>query len=149
MKNNLSRTKSTQKLQRYLAIIGMIICLVAVAIIWQAISAYQSMWPLPGLYFVEMIAACGVGMWSIWSIESSQSLLRGFLVWVVVGILFAFIFMGAASVGFLFMPVAVLFAIAAILVDRRETRYQLHHMGVAVAAALIQAVLMVVIVQLL
>ena len=149
MKNTPLQVKPARKIERYLAIIGTVICLIVVATIWQAISAQQPMWPLPGLYLVEMLVVCALGTWSIWSIDSSQSPLRRILVWAVVGILFAFMFMGAFSVGFLFLPDAALFAIAAVLLDRKERHYQLLHIGVCLAAAIAQAVLMLVVIRLL
>lgn len=107
------------------------------------------MWPLPDLYLLEMLAASALGTWGIWSNESKQLPLRGILIWAVAGILFAFAIMGAWSVGFLYIPVAGLFAIAAILSDRRQGNNLVIHLGAGLAAALAQAALMLVVIRLL
>jgi asparagine N-glycosylation enzyme membrane subunit Stt3 len=96
-----------------------------------------------------MLAASILGTWSIWTNESRLSPLRGILAWAVVGILFAFVVMGAWSVGFLFIPVTVLFAIVAILSDRRHGHNLIVHLGISPAAALAQATLMLVVIHLL
>jgi hypothetical protein len=127
----------------------MAICLIVSALVWQVFSAQQPMWPLPDLYLLEMLAASVVGTWGIWSNESRQSLLRGIVIWIVIGVLLGFVIMGAWSVGFLFAPVALLFVIAATLSERRQGHSLLIHLGVGLAAALAQTILMLAIIRLL
>jgi hypothetical protein len=136
-----SQSSSTRKLERSLAVIGTALCLIVSAGVWYAISAQQAMWPLPALYLLEMPLASVLGLWSIWSS------IRGILIWVVVGILFAFVVLGALSVGFLFLPVAILFAVAAVLFDRRLHSNLVVHLCVAVGAALLQAALMLTLIR--
>ena len=100
------------------------------------------MWPLPDLYLLEMLAASFLGTWGIWNNDSKRSPLHGILIWAVVGVLFAFVIMGVFSIGFVFMPVAGLFAFAAILSDRRQAHNPIVHLGIGLAAALVQAALM-------
>ncbi len=138
---------STRKLERLLAVIGTAICLIVSAGIWVVFSAQQPMWPLPDLYLLEMFVASILGTWGIWSTESRLSPLRGILIWVVVGVLFAFVIIGAWSIGFLFTPVAGLFAIAAILSDLRQGHNLVVHLGVGLAAALAQAALMLAVIR--
>jgi hypothetical protein len=149
MQDISSHTTSTRKLERLLAVIGTAICLIVSALIWQVVSRQQPMWPLPDLYLLEMLAASVLGTWGIWSNGSRQSPLRGILIWVVAGVLFAFVIMGAFSIGFFFTPVAGLFAIAAILSDRRQAHNLIVHLGVGLAAALVQAALMLAVIRLL
>ena len=107
------------------------------------------MWPLPDLYLLEISAVSILGLWSIGSNQTRLLTLRGFLTWVTVGILFAFMILGALSVGFLFAPVAILFAIAAILSDRRQGHNQVAHLGIGLVAAVAQGSLMLVVIRLL
>jgi hypothetical protein len=68
---------------------------------------------------------------------------------LVVGVLFAFVIMGAWSVGFLFLPVAGLFAVTAVLSDRRQHEKLVFHLGAGLAAAVAQASLMLFVIRLL
>ena len=149
MQNTPSHAPSSHKLERFLAVIGTIICVIVSVLVWLVVSARQSMWPLPDLYLLEMITASILGMWSIWGNESSSSPPRGILTWVVVGILVAFVIMGSFSIGFWFMPAVGLFAIAAILSDRRQGRNLVIHLGIGLVAALAQAALMLIVIRLL
>ena len=143
-----SHITSTRKLELALALIGTAVCLIVTAGVWRVISTQQPMWPLPALYYLlEMPAACVLGLWGLWSSGSGQSSLCGILIWVVVGVLFAFVVMGSLSVGFLFLPVAGLFAIAAFLFDRRQRYKLVVHLFVGLAAALLQAALMLTVVR--
>lgn len=142
-------TPSTRNLERILAVIGTAVCLVVSILIWQVLSVQQTMWPLPDLYLLEMPAACLLGIWCIWSSGSGLSSLRGYLVWLIVGILFAFVIMGAWSVGFLFVPVAGLFAVTAVLSDLRQHEKLVFHLGAGLAAAVAQAALMLFVIRLL
>ena len=143
------RTSSTRDLERILAVIGTAVCLIISILIWQVLSAEQPMWPLPDLYLLEMLAACLLGIWCIWNSGSGASSLRGYLTWMVVGILFAFVIMGAWSVGFLFLPVAGLFTVTAVLSDLRQHEKLVFHLGAGLAAAVAQASLMLFVIRLL
>ena len=142
MKDNSSHTTSIRTLEFILALTATAICLIVSVYVWLVLSAQQPMWPLPGLYLLEMPAVSILGLWSIGSNETRLSRLRGFLTWVTVGILFAFVVLGALSVGFLIAPVAILFAIAAILSDHRQGHNLVAHLGIGLVAALAQAALM-------
>lgn len=144
-----SHTTSTRKLELFLAVLGTAVCLMVSVRIWQVFSAQQPMWPLPDLYLLEMLAASVLGLWCLWSTGSRESSVRGILVWVVVGILFAFVIIGAWTVGFLFIPVAILFILAAVLFDRRQGYNLIVHVCVGLAAALSQAALMLIVIRIL
>ena len=44
--------------EQILASLGAALCLVTTILVWRAIAVYQSMWPAPGLYFIEISAVC-------------------------------------------------------------------------------------------
>jgi hypothetical protein len=149
MQNISPHTVSTRNLEQLLVVIGAILCLIVSACIWLVFSRQQPMWPLPDLYLLEMLAASALATFDILSNGSKQLSLRGILIWAAVGVLLAFVVMAAWSIGFLFAPVAGLFAIAAILSDRRQGRHIVVHSGVGLAAALAQAALMLAFIRLL
>ncbi len=100
------------------------------------------MWPLPGLYLVEMVALSAIAMFGIVRDIS----LGGIVTWVVVGVFFAFVVMGAWSIGFLFLPVALIFAVTALLSDRRQSIVM--HLGASVIAGIAQVTLMFIAIRL-
>jgi hypothetical protein len=92
-----SGTKTTHPLERILAIAGTLFCLVVTALLWVSIGAQQSMWPLPGLYFIEMASLSVVCALLAFGDDNS---LGQFITWVSVGIFIGFSILGAWSVGF-------------------------------------------------
>jgi hypothetical protein len=132
------QTVTTHWLEKSLALLGVAACLIITIVIGGNVSSYQPMWPLPGLYFLEMAA------FSLFStfmfIRGNPS--RGFIIWGTVGALTAFSILGAFSVGFFYLPVVLIFAIVAITSDVRNRQPIWSHLGVCVLAGLIQAALM-------
>ena len=147
MQNISPRNVSTRTLERFLVVIGATVCLIVSTCIWLVFSKQQVMWPLPDLYLLEMLAASALATFDILSNGLRQFSLRGILIWTAVGVLLAFVVMGAWSIGFLFAPVAGLFAIAAILSDRRHGRNLVVHLGVGSVAALAQVALMLAVIR--
>ena len=103
--------------------------------IWRSVGAQQSTWPLPELYFVELrvvailCAAVFVG--------SSPS---GMVVaWVASGIFAAFAILGAWTVGFYYLPFALVFFIVAVVSDMRRTGGMAVHAGAWLIAFMTQA----------
>jgi hypothetical protein len=102
------------------------------------------MWPLPGLYFIEM-AALGL--------VSAGASIRGspraeLVTWGAAGIFSAFSFLGALSVGFFYLPVAVIFGLLAVHSDLRKKQPIAAHLGLGGLAALAQAALMLLLIRL-
>jgi hypothetical protein len=134
-----SISKATRPFERILAIAGAGICLVVTAILWGSISAQQSLWPLPALYFIEMAVLSVVCAMLAFVGDNS---LGQFITWVSVGIFFGFSILGAWSVGFIYLPVAVIFAVIAIRSDLRNKQHIAVHIGVCLIAGLVQVALM-------
>jgi hypothetical protein len=135
---------NTHPLERSLAIAGAVLCLIVTIPTWWSVSAQQSMWPLPALYFVEMVAL---------GIFSAFAFLRGgprgkLITWGAVGVFLAFSILGAFSVGFFYLPVAFLFGAAAIISDVRGKQRIAAHVAVGVIAGIAQTVLMFAAIQL-
>jgi len=139
MQTTNSSPKTTRPLERILAIAGLIACLVVTAILWLGISAQQPMWPLPGLYFIEMAVLSMVC--ALLAFGNGNS--RGqFILWGAVGIFIAFSILGAMSVGFFYLPVAIIFGAIAILSDIRKRQPIAVHFGVCLIAGMVQVILM-------
>ena len=134
---------STRFLERLLGSLGAMACLIIVVRIWQVVSAYQPMWPLPALYLLELVALGLLGMAAGFLGDSYG----GFLTWAVVGIFSAFVILGGFSIGPFFMPVVLILALAAILSDIRLRRNILLELAVCVAAGVLQAALMLTVIQ--
>jgi hypothetical protein len=140
-----SQTTPTQLFERILAFIGAVICLIVTIIIWWSISAQQSMWPLPGLYFMEIVALSSM---------SAFLFIRGnardkILIWGAVGAIIGFSILGALSVGFFYIPVALIFAFISITSDVRNKQHIAVHLGVCLIAVVVQAALMLAAIRLL
>ena len=141
-----SSPKTTRPLERILAIAGLLACLVVTAILWLGISAQQPMWLLPGLYFIEMAVLSMVC--ALLAFGNGNS--RGqFILWGAVGIFIAFSILGAMSVGFFYLPVAIIFGAIAILSDIRNRQPVALHLGVCLIAGIVQVILMLAAIRLL
>jgi hypothetical protein len=149
MQNSSSKIASTRMLERILAGIGTVVCLTVSVLVWLLVGAQQPLWPFPALYLIEMAAVSILGMACIWSNESRLSALCGISTWTAAGIMFAFVIMGAFSIGYWFLPTAGLFAIAALLSTRRQGRNLVVPLCVGLPAALAQAALMLAVIRIL
>jgi hypothetical protein len=127
--------------------LGTAVCLIVSAGVWLAIRSQQPMWPLPDLYLLEIAAVSCLCTWGIWSNGTSQASLRGILSWAAIGIVLGFVILGAFSIGFFYLPVAGLLGSTAILADLRQRHNLIIHLGVGLAAAIAQAVIMLAIIR--
>ena len=126
------------RLEQILAILAAVVCLVITLIFWFNISAYQSMWPLPGLYLIEMAAI---------SIISAFLFVRGdphgsLITWAASGVIGAFSILGAFSIGFFYLPVALMFVVISIIRDVRSKQSIPAHLGIFLIAGIAQLALM-------
>jgi hypothetical protein len=124
--------------ERLLAVTGAVICLIITTMLWWSISSYQPMWPLPGLYFVEM---------AILGIIGASMFMRGgrggrFVTWGATGALLGFVILGALSVGFFYLPVVLIFTSISVTYDVRNKQPFPAHLAVAVIAGMAQVALM-------
>jgi hypothetical protein len=143
---SMSSTKTSHTFERILAIAGMVICLALTAILWISISANQSMWPFPGLYFIEM-AALSVASARLAFMDGGP--VGRLITWSAVGLITGFSILGAWSVGFFYLPVAIIFGGLAILSDVRNKQLIPVHLGVCLIAGVVQVLLMLAAIRLL
>jgi hypothetical protein len=135
------------KVERVLSIIGTVICLAAVIYVGWILSPYEPIWPLPGLYLVELVAVCSLGTWETWRLGKSPVTWPGLFVWLGIGILYAFVVMGVFSVGLLFLPVAILFIIVGLNSARKAGYSLLSRCALGVTVAIAQSSMMLIIVR--
>ena len=133
----------TTPLEKLLAIFATVVCLTVTVIIWWSISAHQSIWPLPGLYFIELVT---LSLISTVVFVYSRGRIR-VIPWIAVGIFMAFAILGAFSVGFFYLPVVLIFAVISIISDIRNKQPLPSHLGICLAAALVQAALMLLVIR--
>ena len=127
-----TRDSSTSALEQFLALLAAVVCLIITVVFWLSLSSYQSMWPLPGLYFIEIVTL---------SVVSAFLFIRGdprgqFLTWGAFSILAAF------SVGLFYLPVALLFAISSATSDVRNKKHVPAHLATFLKAGMAQLAVM-------
>lgn len=111
--------------ERVLAILTAVLCLTITILVWLSVSSYQAMWPLPALYFIEIVTL---------SILSAFTFVRGdplgqFMTWGTAGVIGVFSILAAFSVGLFYFPFALIFAILSISSDVRNKKHIAAHLG--------------------
>ena len=124
--------------ERVLAILAAVLCLTITILLWLSVSAYQAMWPLPALYFIEIATL---------SIISAFMFVRGdprgqFITWSAAGIIGVFSILAAFSVGFFYLPVALIFAVISVTSSVRNQKPITAHLGIFLIAGIAQLALM-------
>ena len=132
------QTVMTSRLERILAILAAVVCLAITLIFWFRISPYQSMWPLPGLYFVEIVSLSFISTFIFVRGDPRGSLMT----WVAAGVISAVSFLGAASVGCFYLPVALMFSVISLTWDVRNKQNRPDRLGIFLIAGIVQSALM-------
>ena len=111
---------------KFIAVLAIIVCLITCLVIFQSLLSdpHQEIFPLPAFYLFEMIAASLVA--AMGAFKESKAWNKA--TWAAGGIIAAFVLMGAWSIGFFFIPTAILVLITALLSWRR------HHTQILIGA---------------
>jgi hypothetical protein len=130
--------------QWVLAAIGAGICIGTAIAFWR----YQmdDLWPIPGLYLIEVAALGVAGFASLTLLANSGSGWR-IVPWIVTGILLAFVILGAWTIGQPLFPAMLAFLIAAILAGLQSKRL-IRYLSVLLMASIIQAGVMLAVIAL-
>jgi hypothetical protein len=126
------------RLERILAILAAVACLIITLVFWFSLSPDDSRWPLPGLYFVEIVSLSFISTYIFVRGDPRGSLMT----WVAAGVLSAFSFLGAASVGFFYLPVALMFSVISLIWDVRNKQNKPARLGIFLIAGIAQSALM-------
>lgn len=135
----------TSSLERLLAILGAVVCLIITTLLWLNVSAYQTMWPLPALYFIEMVVLSSISAFIFVRGDSRYQ----FIMWGTSGVISAFSILGALSVGFFYLPVALIFAVISVTSAVRNKQRLTAPLGILLLAGIAQMVLMFAAIRLL
>jgi len=120
-------------------------CAILSLVIWRSVAPYQPMWPLPGLYLVEVAVVTATAA----SMLALGLRRRAAITWAAAGIVTAFSILGALSIGAAYAPTALLLAAAGVLADWRDAHPITFDIGIFLVAGAAQAVLMLSAIRLL
>jgi hypothetical protein len=140
------REKAFRFLESGFAVIGAVICLVVVASF--TAQPQSAMWLLPGLYFIEIVVLAILGAASRIVISLRNVAAWRVIPWIVTGVLFAFVILGAMTIGIFLFPAMLAFLLSGIFADSPQIGKASGHFGLAVLSALIQGGLMVLLINL-
>jgi hypothetical protein len=136
---NPSNAKNTShRIEPTLSILGTLVTLVITVVIWKELASTQGIWPLPALYFVEMIS--GAGLCSLTFLMGSYHATR--IAWIYTGIVTGFMLLGAFSIGFFYFPVFLLYGGLAIYSGLKHKKNIFLHLGLWLGTGILQAGLM-------
>jgi hypothetical protein len=133
-----NQKESIRPMESLLVLMASGYCLVITFMLWMSVSAYQPMWPLPAFYFVEMAALSILSAYTF----TQRHQVGKIIVWVAAGITSVFSLAGAMTVGFFYLPIALIFAFVAITSDLRNKQPIATHLGICLMAGLGQVALM-------
>jgi hypothetical protein len=129
-------------LVRGLAVVAAINCVIVPLLFAQQ----QPLFPLPGLYLIE-IAFLGIfGLIGLMLVEPISPFWRA-VPWIAAGALLAFVILGGFSIGFFLIPATVSFLLAGFLLNWLQSGRISKYIGLFLITAILQATLMVMLVQ--
>jgi hypothetical protein len=127
-------------LVRGLAVVAALNCVVVPMFFAQQ----RPLFPLPGLYLIEIIVLAILALTGLLLIESRSPFWRA-VPWIAAGVLLSFAILAIFSIGFYIIPAAVAFLLAGFLLNRIEGGLLLKYVGIFLIAAILQATLMITI----
>ncbi len=136
MQNN--RSDKSSRLEMFLALAGLAICLFVTAFIWGGIASQQPMWPLPGAYFTEVMVLSAVNG-ILWVTHNRW---RRWVNLAAAGIFSVLVVIGLFSIGLFYIPNALIYLLLAILSGIRAKQKPWLPMAIALIAAAVQLLLM-------
>jgi hypothetical protein len=140
MFNTEKKPKTSHTFEKFVSIANAILCLIICVRVVQMLRF--SIFPLPGLYFLELITLCGAVIFSVFSDRNEKPYDWGIITWVATGIFLSFSLLGAMTVGAFFLPSTLLLLLLGVLSDLRQHRNLLIHLGAGLLAGVIQAIIM-------
>lgn len=123
--------------------LGMAACLVLTYFFWRGLADYQSIWLLPGLYFVEL-ATGSVVCFLAYFLQHPQA---ATISWIFSGILLVFIVLASFTVGIFYIPVFLIFIGLSLYSVIRQRRNLLVRLVVFTLSMLFQLAVMLVFVR--
>ena len=127
---------------RGLAIAAAINCVIVPMLFAQQ----RPLFPLPGLYMIEIGVLGILGLTGLLLIETFSPFWRA-VPWIAAGALLAFVILGGFSIGFYLIPATSAFLLAGSLLNRLEKGPVSKYIGLFLITAILQATLMIILVQ--
>ena len=124
--------------ERLLAGAAVLICLADGVFVWQAIRLQQPVWPLPGLYLVEIWLVSAIGAFDIY-LAGKADKRSPVLAWAASGMVLGFALVSAWSTGLLYYPVWLALLAAGAIIARRRHAPVPGLIALSLAAGLFQA----------
>ena len=141
MSDRANQRNRIEFLVRVLAMAAAINC----AIVPILFAQQRPLFPLPGLYLIEIAMVGILGLAGSLSSGTFPPFWRAFP-WLAAGVLMAFVALGGFSIGFYLIPATIAFLLAGFLLNRSEKGLA-KYIGLFLLMAILQAALMVMLVQ--
>ena len=100
----------------------------------------SSVFPFPGIYFIELIAIGIICFSTVILLNKLTTSIRSGIAWICSGLLLAFVILGAWTIGFFLIPGMFMLLIVGILIDKRSQRNYALHLIYLIAAGLSQGI---------
>jgi len=126
-------------LVRGLAVVAAINCVIVPLFFTQQ----RPLFPLPGLYLIEIAVLGILGLAGLLIVESRSAFWRG-SPWIAAGVLLAFVILGGFSIGLFLIPATVAFLLAGFLMNRLKGGQVIRFIGLFLIAAVLQVILMMI-----
>ena len=140
MLDDHKETHRSHPFEKFLSIVNAILCMIICLRIAQTIGT--DLFPLPGLYLIELIIVSAAVVFVIFQKHSGGVQDWDVMIWAAAGIFLSFSILGAWSIGFFFLPSALLLLLLGVLSDLRRGRKFLIHAGLGLLAGAFQAAIM-------
>ena len=144
MQTQTPKATTIPRIEQALAVLAAAATVFLTIIIWRSVSAQQSMWPLPGLYFVELPAVAIITAIAFLNASRWSPLVA----WAAAGIDLGFAILGAMTVGLFYAPISVMFILLAAIITVRQRQSVLRGVGAFLIAAVVQAALIFLLIRL-
>jgi hypothetical protein len=135
----------SRPIERILALLAAALCLGVTIYVWQIVSSNQPIYPIPALYFIEMLALSLLAALTILRDLPLPAALTG----IAFGGLAAFSVLASFSVGLFYYPVALLLLAAGMLYFHSTGRSLLVFLAWTTAAAILQTAIIFAAIRLL
>ena len=100
----------------------------------------SSVFPFPGIYFIELIAIGIICLLTVSLLNNLTTSTKSGIAWIFSGLLLVFVILGAWTIVFFLIPGMVMLLIAGILIDKRSQRNYALHLIYLIAAGLSQGI---------
>jgi len=128
----------TNWIELFFSGLGVAFCLLLTYLFWRGLAVYQSIWLLPGLYFMELSIGSVICFVAYFLQHPQASTIS----WMYSGVLLVFIFLASFTVGLFYTPVFLIFGGVSIYSVIRHRQNLLVKLYIFVFSMLVQLAFM-------